>query len=104
VVLLMVSATLDGDEVKPRIENVELLDAAALRQRQDLRVFIRDEGPLSALSERLRQSGDAKVSVVVIVDGGEEEIEIELPGKRLVSPQIASALQAAPGVVGVELH
>jgi DNA polymerase-3 subunit alpha len=103
VVLLMVSATLDGDEVKPRIESVEPLDAAAARQKQDMRIFLRDDKPVAALAERLRQSGDARVSVVVIVGSGEEEIEVELPGKRLVNPQIAGALRAVPGVVSVEL-
>ncbi len=103
VVLLMVSATLDGDEVKPRIESVEALDAAAAKQKQDMRIFVRDEKPMNALVERLKQQGDAKVSVVVIVDQGGEEIEVELPGKRLVSPQIAGALRAVPGVVSVEL-
>ena len=103
VVLLMVSATLDGDEVKPRIESVEPLDAAAARQKQDMRIFLRDDKPVAALAERLKQSGDARVSVVVIVGSGEEEIEVELPGKRLVNPQIAGALRAVPGVVSVEL-
>jgi DNA polymerase-3 subunit alpha len=103
VVLLMVSATLDGDEVKPRIESVERLDAAAARQKQDMRIFVRDDKPVAALAERLKQQGDARVSVVVIVDQGDEEIEIELPGKRLVSPQIAGALRAVPGVVSVDL-
>jgi DNA polymerase-3 subunit alpha len=103
VVLLTVSATLDGDEVKPRIESVEPLDAAAARQKQDMRIFVRDDKPIPALAERLKQSGDARVSVVVIVDQGDEEIEVELPGKRLVSPQIAGALRAVPGIVSVEL-
>jgi len=64
---------------------------------------VRDDKPVAALAERLKQQGDARVSVVVIVDQGDEEIEIELPGKRLVSPQIAGALRAVPGVVSVDL-
>jgi DNA polymerase-3 subunit alpha len=103
VVLLTVSATLDGDEVKPRIEAVEPLEAAAMRQKQDMRIFLRDEKPVAALSERLKVSGDARISLVVIVGGGEEEIEIELPGKRQATPQIAGAIRAVPGVVSVEL-
>ena len=103
VVLLMVSATLDGDEVKPRIESVEPLDAAAARQKQDMRIFVRDDKPVAALTERLKAQGDARISVVVIVGQGDEEIEVELPGKRLVNPQIAGALRAVPGVVSVEL-
>lgn len=103
VVLLMVSATLDGDEVKPRIESVEPLDAAAARQKQDMRIFVRDDKPVAALTERLKAQGDARISVIIIVGQGDEEIEIELPGKRLVNPQIAGALRAVPGVVSVDL-
>ena len=103
VVLLTCSASLDGDEVKPRIEAVEPLDAAAARQKQDMRVFLRDEKPVPALQERLKASGDARVSVIVIVGAGDEEIEIELPGKRQANPQIAGAIRAIPGVVSVEL-
>jgi DNA polymerase-3 subunit alpha len=103
VLLLTVSATLDGDEVKPRIEAAEPLDAAAMRQKQDMRIFLRDEKPVAALSERLKATGDAKVSLVLIVGGGDEEIEIELPGKRQATPQIAGAIRAVPGVVSVEL-
>jgi DNA polymerase-3 subunit alpha len=103
VVLLTVSATLDGDEVKPRIESVEPLEAAALRQKQDMRVFVRDDRPIMALTERLKGPGDAKVSIIVIVGAGDEEIEIELPGKRQATPQIAGAIRAVPGVVSVEL-
>ncbi len=102
VILLTCSATLDGDEVKPRIEAVEPLDAAAARQKQDMVIFIRDEKPVPALHERLKAQGDAKVSVVVIMGPG-EEIEVELNGKRMANPQIAGAIRAIPGVVSVEL-
>jgi DNA polymerase-3 subunit alpha len=43
------------------------------------------------------------VSFVVIRDGGQGEIEVELPDRYRLSPQIASAMKAVPGVVDVEL-
>jgi DNA polymerase-3 subunit alpha len=104
VVLMRVSATLDGDEVKPRIEDVEALDKAAANQRQDLRIFLRDDKPIPHLAERLAASGEGKVSLIIILDGGEGEIEVELPGKRQTSAQLAGALRAVPGVVSVELR
>jgi DNA polymerase III subunit alpha len=38
---------------------------------------------------------------VVMLDGG-TEVELRLPGRFKVSPQIAGAIKAVPGVVTVE--
>ena len=74
--------------------------------------YLRDAGPLEAVSKRLDpipsgngkpQSGrsDGEVNVVLMMsDGG--EVEIRLPGRFKVSPQIAGAIKAVPGVVQVE--
>jgi DNA polymerase III subunit alpha len=43
------------------------------------------------------------VSLVVIKEGGQGEVEIELPDRYRLTPEIASALRAVPGVVEVEL-
>jgi DNA polymerase-3 subunit alpha len=43
------------------------------------------------------------VSLIVIKEEGQREVEIELPHRYRVSPQIASAMKAIPGVVEVEL-
>ncbi len=42
-------------------------------------------------------------SLIVIKDNGQREVEIELPHRYRVSPQIASAMKAIQGVVEVEL-
>jgi DNA polymerase-3 subunit alpha len=47
--------------------------------------------------------GDGQVSLIVIKEEGQREVEIELPHRYRVSPQIASAMKAIPGVVEVEL-
>jgi DNA polymerase-3 subunit alpha len=41
------------------------------------------------------------VSVVLMLDRG-TEVEVKLPGRFKVSPQIAGAIKAVPGVVQVE--
>ena len=43
------------------------------------------------------------MSLVVIKENGEGEVEIELPTRCRISPQVASAMRAVPGVVEVEL-
>ncbi|SIQ49766.1 DNA polymerase III subunit alpha [Bosea sp. TND4EK4] len=107
--VLRLSAVLDGEEVRPRIEDAEELDGLAARQKQDLLIYLRDEKAVPSIAERIRPRGDAvrsdgKVSIVMILDDGAQEVEIELPGKFPVSQQIANAVRAAPGVVSVELR
>ncbi|MFL6937561.1 MAG: DNA polymerase III subunit alpha [Xanthobacteraceae bacterium] len=100
-VLLFLSAELQGEEVRARIQSVEPLDQAAEKITQGLRVFMRSEAPLESLARRLEARGDAEVSVVVMLNGG-TEVEVRLPGRFKVSPQIAGAIKAVPGVVAVE--
>ena len=107
--VLRLSAVLDGEEVRPRIEDAEELDGLAARQKQDLLIYLRDEKAVPSIAERIRPRDgaartDGKVSIVMILDGGAQEVEIELPGKYPVSQQIANAVRAAPGVVSVELR
>ena len=48
-----------------------------------------------------RSNGDGEVSLVMMLDL-ETEVEMKLPGRFKVSPQIAGAIKAVPGVVQVE--
>ena len=103
-VILRLSATADGDEVKARIEDVEPLDLVAVKQKQDICIFLRDDKALPSISERLKERGEGKVSVVMILDNGAQEVEIELPGRFAINAQSANAMRAVPGVVNVEVR
>jgi len=106
-VLLFLSAEVQGDEVRARIQSVEPLDAAAANLQKGLRVFLRDAAPLEAVARRLEPAprsaanGDGEVSMVLMLREG-AEVEVKLPGRFKVSPQVAGALKAVPGVVQVE--
>jgi DNA polymerase-3 subunit alpha len=107
-VLLFLSAEAQGDDVRARIQSAEPLDKAAAKLQKGLRVFVRDDKPLDAVSKRLEpaQSGrsavsDGEVNIVVLLGAG-AEVEMRLPGRYKVSPQIAGALKAVPGVVEVQ--
>lgn len=107
--VLRLSAVLDGDDVRPRIEDVEVLDDLAARQKQDLLVYLRDDKALASIAERVRPRSDGiraegKIALVMILNDGAQEVEIELPGRYPVNQQIANAVRAAPGVVSVELR
>jgi DNA polymerase-3 subunit alpha len=113
-VLLYLTAEVQGDEVRARIQSVEPLDEAAARMQRGLRVFLRNEEPISGVARRLEpaqkngpirsgggEGGDGEVSVVLLLGNG-NEVEVKLPGRFKVSPQIAGAIKAVAGVVTVE--
>jgi len=100
-VLLFLSAELQGDDVRARIQSVEPLDQAAAKLQKSLRVFVRSDAPLESVARRLEPKGEGEVSMVLMLDGG-SEVEVKLPGRFKVSPQIAGAIKAVPGVVEVQ--
>jgi DNA polymerase-3 subunit alpha len=118
-VLLFLSAEAQGDEVRARIQSAERLDQAAAKVQKGLRIFLRDPAPLEGITRRLEmtkngngRSGNGQgsgqgngdggdVSMILLLAGG-SEVEIRLPGRFKVSPQIAGAIKAVPGVVDVE--
>ena len=109
-VLLFLTAEVQGDEVRARIQSVEPLDEAAALMHRGLRVFLRDAEPLPGVARRLEASqkggnggeaADGEVSVVLLLRNG-SEVEVKLPGRFKVSPQIAGAIKAVSGVVTVE--
>jgi DNA polymerase III subunit alpha len=111
-VLLFLTAEVQAEEVRARIQSVEPLDEAAARMQKGLRVFLRNEAPIEGLVRRLEplpggsgrngaDSADGEVSMVLMLENG-SEVEVKLPGRFKVSPQIAGAIKAVTGVVTVE--
>jgi DNA polymerase-3 subunit alpha len=100
-VLLFLSAESQGEEVRARIQSVERLDQAAEKVQKGLRIFVRDPAPLEGIHRRLEPRGDGDVSMILLLADG-SEVEIRLPGRFKVSPQVAGAIKAVPGVVTVE--
>ncbi len=116
-VLLFLTAEVQADEVRARIQSVEPLDEAAAKMQRGLRVFLRDEEPIAGVAKRLQamqngaarnggepapqSAGEGEVSMVLLLRNG-SEVEVKLPGRFKVSPQIAGAIKAVTGVVTVE--
>jgi DNA polymerase-3 subunit alpha len=111
-VLMTLTAEAQGDDVRARIATVERLDAAAEKMQKGLRVFLRNDQPIEGVAKRLEPAqvgprsandrGDAEISMILILDDGASEVEVKLPGRYKVSPQIAGAIKAVPGVVEVQ--
>ena len=52
-VLLFLTAEVQGDEVRARIQSAEPLDQAAAKMQKGLRVFLRDDAPIEGVARRL---------------------------------------------------
>jgi DNA polymerase III subunit alpha len=123
-VLLQLGAELQGEDVRARVLHAEPLDAAAAKTQKGLRIFVRDTRPLESIARRLQMpepaaqgspargsqakpslapagGADGDVSLVMMLDL-ETEVEMKLPGRFKVSPQIAGAIKAVTGVVDVQ--
>ncbi|MCX5515311.1 DNA polymerase III subunit alpha [Kaistia algarum] len=101
-VVVQVAAEDRPEGISVRIVSVKPLDAMATGLKQ-LRVFLRGEAPLPSLDRHLPRGGDGDVSLVLLLDGGQREVEVQLPGRYALSPQLASALRAVGGIEHVEL-
>ena len=106
------TAEVQAEEVRARIQSVEPLDAAASKMQMGLRVFLRNEEPIAGVARRLEparngtvqngaEAAAGEVSMVLMLGNG-SEVEVKLPGRFKVSPQIAGAIKAVTGVVTVE--
>ena len=100
-VLLFLTAEAQGDDIRARIQSVEPLDKAAAKTQISLRIHLENEAPLAGISKRLEAQGEGEVTVVLRLDGG-GEVDVKLPGGFKVSPQVAAAIKAVPGVMMVE--
>ncbi|WP_306028900.1 DNA polymerase III subunit alpha [Stappia sp. MMSF_3263] len=102
-VVLLVGADMRDDEPSLRIQSVRPLEEEASRVQKSLTVFLRDEQAARRLARHLGDRGDGEVSVVVLCGSGEREVEVKLPGRYRLTPQMAGAMKTIPGVIEVQL-
>ena len=76
----------------------EPLDEAVAKHQKGMRIFLRDERPIGSVQERLKVRGEGEVSLVLILDNGEREVEVKLPGT--LSGLAADRGRAAGGAGG----
>ncbi len=99
-IIAKVEADVDGEEVRLRLQGVELLDQVTAGMQAGITIFLKDAAPLESIARRLANGGRAPVQLVLQLPGG-REVAIALGNKFSVSPQIKSAIKAIPGVVDV---
>ncbi|MGA7714286.1 MAG: DNA polymerase III subunit alpha [Rhizomicrobium sp.] len=100
-VLLKISATWEGEELKLRALWVKDLDIEAANAGEGLRVRVDDAAALGAIAGQLRQPGKGIITLVVPGALG-EEVEIALPTRQQVTVAMKDTIRALPGVVAIE--
>ena len=93
---------LDDDELKLRALGVEDLNAAAADAGEGLKIRLSDPAPLPSIAARLKQSGKGLVTVIVPVEAHNQDVEIVLPKRVQVTPELKSVIASLGGVVDVE--
>ncbi len=102
-IVLNVAAEDKPEGVSLRINSVKSLEEEAAKKQFRLNIFVRDGSALSHISTQIGKRGEGQVSLIVLNSEPIREVEIEIPGKRMISPAIAGAIKAIPGVIDVEL-
>ena len=100
-VIARVEADLDGEEIKLRLQGLEILDKAAAAIVQGIEIFVRDAAALDSIAKRLTTGGRAPVRLTLLMDKG-REVEFGLGSNFAITPQIKGAIKAINGVLDVQ--
>ena len=102
-VVLLVQADMRDDEVSVRISQVEPLEKVAGRLHHMLSIFLEDADVSRSLHRQLKPGGEGEVSIILLRENGQKQIEMRLPGHYHLSPQLSGALKTLPGVLDVQM-
>ena len=101
---LLISANLKVEDNGPRLlaARVQYLDDAIAAWHGGLALWVRDETPLNALKDSLREDGPGKAEVKLqaLIDG--HEVTIGVPGRFRLSGELRQQLRQMPGILNVQ--
>ncbi|MCZ8259184.1 MAG: DNA polymerase III subunit alpha [Beijerinckiaceae bacterium] len=106
---LTLAGSVDGEDLRLRVLDMEPLERALQRTQKGIRVFLADpqgarergEATLSALDRVLRRGGDGEVSLTLMLsDGG--EVDLRLKGRFDLAGEHMAQLSTIPGVLDIK--
>jgi DNA polymerase-3 subunit alpha len=101
-VVIKVVGDWTDEELKLRATSIEDLNTAAADAGEGLKIRLSDPAPLSTIAKRLKPGGKGLVTVIVPVDAHNQDVEIVLPKRVQVTPQLKSEIASIGGVAEVE--
>ncbi len=100
-VIARVEADVDGEDIKLRLQGLELLDKAAASIVQGIKIYVRDSNSIDSIAKRLQPGGKAPAWLTLMLESG-REVEIQLGTKFAITPHVKGAIKAIHGVVDVQ--
>jgi DNA polymerase-3 subunit alpha len=99
--LVTLDARAEGEGVRATVQDLQPLDDILARTAQGLRVFLRDPSPLPSISTVFRKIPRGRGKVKLVLDAGDREVEMTLPGGFNVGAEARRAIKSISGVVEV---
>jgi len=94
----------DGEGLRFTCQSIEPLDKVAEDAITGLKVFMSDDRPIEGIKSVLKMGlsgavkGRCEIQLIVTLPEPRREVEIKLPGRFAVSPQVRGAIKSMPGV------
>jgi DNA polymerase-3 subunit alpha len=102
-VMVTADIRLEGEALRITANDVVSLDEAASTAGAGMRVWLERTEAVAHIRTLLQREGRGRGRVVLVPHlGGQQDVEIALPGGFNVSPRLAQAMKLLPGVARVE--
>ncbi len=92
----------EEETLKLTAQKIEPLDAVVAATAAGLKVFLREAEALSPLQSLFARQAGGKGRLALILDLGEREVEMALPGGFRVDERLRAAVKSLPGVLDAE--
>ncbi len=99
--LIVTDARPDGEGVRLTVNDLQPLDEAVAHAAQGLKIYLNDAKPLASISSIIGREKRGRGKVKLMLDSGDSEIEIAIPGGFAIGAQTRAAIKAIPGIVEV---
>ena len=102
---LTVEGRIEGDAPRLTVQSIRRLEEVAARAVAGLRISVDEAAPIAQLSGLLGQDengGGGRVSLVLRLDGGLTEVEVELAETFAISPALRESLMRTPGILSIQ--
>jgi DNA polymerase-3 subunit alpha len=99
--LVVTDARPDGEGVRLTVNDLQPLDEAVAHAAQGLKIYLNDPKPLASIASIIGREKKGRGKVKLMLDSGDAEIEIAIPGGFAIGAQTRAAIKAIPGIVEV---
>ncbi len=103
-VVVTTDIRMDGETLRLTAKGIENIDHVAAKSASGLRVFLNNDKPLSSIYQVLdkHKGGRGLVTLILMLDEGQREVDITLPRGYRISPPVRNAITAIKDVLEAE--